>query len=187
MPLSANLCSTRPSPSQTCAVYCACLATCLLTLVNDLINSILHARNHMTILSSLFCMARRVSEPKRLLRVLLCDFYRFQHNTKALQNGEMGVFVPPISKLTCMHQRSTLVHVCPLWTLSCSRFWTFKMPKLSSGVDYSPVVNNSRIEWTKLHQLEDACYLVVGTNKYWFDCFSVSPQRCILQFFNPSH
>ena len=40
------------------------------------------------------------------------------------------------------------------------------MPRLSSGVDYSPVVNNSRIEWTKLHQLEDACYLVVGTNKY---------------------
>ena len=25
------------------------------------------------------------------------------------------------------------------------------MPRLSSGVDYSPVVNNSRIEWTKLH------------------------------------
>ena len=45
------------------------------------------------------------------------------------------------------------------------------MPRLSSGVDYSPVVNNSRIEWTKLHQLEDACYLVVGTNKYWFDRF----------------
>ena len=45
------------------------------------------------------------------------------------------------------------------------------MPRLSSGVDYSPVVNISRIEWTKLHQLEDACYLVVGTNKYWFDCF----------------
>ena len=41
--------------------------------------------------------------------------------------------------------------------------------RLRSGVDYSPVVNNSRIEWT--HQLEDACYLVVGTNKYWFDCF----------------
>ena len=54
---------------------------------------------------------------------------------------------------------------------SVARFWTFKMPRLSSGVDYSPVVNNSRIEWTKLHQLEDACYLVVGTNKYWFDCF----------------
>ena len=43
MPLSANLCSTRPSPSRTRAVYCACLATCLLTLVNDLINSILPA------------------------------------------------------------------------------------------------------------------------------------------------
>ena len=26
------------------------------------------------------------------------------------------------------------------------------MPRLSSGVDYAPVVNNSRIEWTKLHQ-----------------------------------
>ena len=36
----------------------------------------------------------------------------------------------------------------------------------SNGVEYSPVVNNSRIEWTKLHQFE-----VVGTNKYWFDCF----------------
>ena len=61
--------------------------------------------------------------------------------------------------------------VCPIRTLSCSRFWTLKMPRLSSGVDYAPVVNNSRIEWTKLHQLEDACYLVVGTNTYWFDCF----------------
>ena len=29
MSLSANLCSTHPSPSRTRAVYCACLATCL--------------------------------------------------------------------------------------------------------------------------------------------------------------
>ena len=58
-------------------------------------------------------MARRVSEPERLLRVLLCDFYRFLHKTKALQNGEMAVFVPPTSKSTCMHRRSTLVRVTP--------------------------------------------------------------------------
>ena len=57
-------------------------------------------------------MARRVSEPERLLRVLLCDFYRFLHKSKALQNGEMAVFVPPTSKSTCMHRRSTLVRVC---------------------------------------------------------------------------
>ena len=62
-------------------------------------------------------MARRVSEPERLLRVLLCDFYHFLHKTKALQNGEMAVFVPPTSKSTCMHRRSiyynTVVRVTP--------------------------------------------------------------------------
>ena len=67
----------------------------------------------MTILSSLLCTARRVSEPERLLRVLLCNFYHFLHKTKALQNGEMAVFVPPTSKSTCMHRRSTLVRVSP--------------------------------------------------------------------------
>ena len=48
-----------------------------------------------------------------------------------------------------------------------------KLPRLCSGVEDSPVVNNSRIEEprTKLQQLEDACYLVVATNKYWSDCF----------------
>ena len=85
----------------------------------------------------------------------------------------MAVFVPPTSKSTCMHRRSTLVRVTPCLPAMDAQLLTildFQDAK-SSGVDYSPVVNNSRIEWTKLHQLEDACYLVVGTNKYWFDCF----------------
>ena len=38
------------------------------------------------------------------------------------------------------------------------------MPRLSSGVDYSAVVNNSRIEWTKLHQLEDATLWLAPTS-----------------------
>ena len=63
------------------------------------------------------------------------------------------------------------------------------MPRLKSGVDYSPVVNNSRIEWTKLLQLEDARYLVVGTNKYWFDCFIsrliFTSKVHFTSFFNP--
>ena len=71
---------------------------------------------------------------------------RFLHKTKALQNGEMAVFVPPTSKSTCMHRRSTLVRVTPCLPAMDAQLWTFKMPRLSSGVDYSAVVNNSRIE-----------------------------------------
>ena len=68
----------------------------------------------MTILSSLFCTAPKPNPNcERLLRVLLCDFYHFLHKTKALQNGEMAVFVPPTSKSTYMHRRSTLVRVTP--------------------------------------------------------------------------
>ena len=58
-------------------------------------------------------MARRVSKSNGYLRVLFCDFYHFLHKTKALQNGEMAVFVPPTSKSTCMHRQSTLVRVTP--------------------------------------------------------------------------
>ena len=61
----------------------------------------------MTILSSLFLYGKKRANPNGYLRVLLCDFYRFLHKTKALQNGEMAVFVPPTSKSTCMHRRST--------------------------------------------------------------------------------
>ena len=54
----------------------------------------------------------------------------------------MAVFVPPTSKSTSMQRRSTLVRFTPclptIRTLSCSIFRTFKMPRLSSGVEDSP-------------------------------------------------
>ena len=58
------------------------------------------------------------------------------------------------------------------------------MPRISSGGKNSPVVNKSRIEWTKLKELEDICYLVVGTNNYWFDCFLIiNMQRLNFYFY----
>ena len=68
--------------------------------------------------------------------------------TKALQNGEMAVFVPPTSKSTCMHRRSTLVRVTPCLPAMDAQLLTILdfQDAVSSGVDYFAVVNNSRIE-----------------------------------------
>ena len=63
--------------------------------------------------------------------------------------------MPPTSKSTSIHRRSTLMRFTPCLPTTDAQLLTildFKVPRLSSGVDYAPVVNNSRIEWTKIHQ-----------------------------------
>ena len=145
---------------------------------------------HMTILSFLFCTTRRVSKPEWLFRVLLCDLPFSTQDQGSAEPGDGLVGLTGwlylchllLNQLLCIDDLLWwgLLHVCRLWTLSCSRFWTFKMPRLSSGVDYSPVVNKSKPR-TKLQQLEDACYLVIGTNKYGLTHLKISfsPQRYI--------
>ena len=123
--------------------------------------------DHMTIFSSQFCTATRVEYFAAIstifyVRPRLGDALRFGFNW-------MAVLMPPTYKSTCMHRRSTGEVYYMSGHYGCSV--ALKMPRLCCGVKDSPVVNNSRIGWprTKLQQLDGACYLVVGTNR--FDCF----------------
>ena len=62
----------------------------------------------------------------------------------------MTLFVPPV------YSSEVYSIMDALW------FWTFKIPRLSSALEDSPVVN--KYPRTKIQELEDACYLVVDIN-----------------------